>query len=85
MKIVRSAPMDDLTSSVETSDLELMSCNKTWPSTSEIGALTVMLQPNQHKAFKVLRTSHTYKNRTAGIVMEMMRVMMKTKTGARGQ
>lgn len=38
-----SAARDALASSSYPADLGLMSCNKTWPSTPEIGPLAVML------------------------------------------
>lgn len=38
-----SAARDALASSSYAADLGLMSCNKTWPSTPEIGPLAVML------------------------------------------
>ena len=38
-----SAAQDSLASSSYVADLGLMSCNKTWPSTPEIGPLAVML------------------------------------------
>lgn len=39
-----SAARDALASSSYAADLGLMSCNKTWPSTPEIGPLTTMLR-----------------------------------------
>ena len=39
-----SAARDALASSSYAADLGLMSCNKTWPSTPEIGPLAVMLR-----------------------------------------
>lgn len=38
-----SAARDALASSSYAADLGLMSCNKTWPSTPEIGPLALML------------------------------------------
>lgn len=38
-----SALRDTFASSSHVADLELMSCNKTWPSTPEIGPLDMMI------------------------------------------
>lgn len=68
-----SAARGALASSSYAADLGLMSCNKTWPSTPEIGPLAVMLSsslPHQHTAFIEYSTSNTYKYCASGTVGE---------------